>query len=921
MAVKITRCGIHAFHEHLGIDTDKIRVFWVLHSDDEQFQQQAYRVEIATSSSFESLLWDSGTVQGDRQRNVLCSPENGFLSTTFHYWRVTVWDQDGGVTTSLANEFFTAYPRSSGLLPPYSMNQTYMPHTSLIFRTWFEDEANRWKAVWIGDNGDKPLYVRKAIHLGRKPTRAIVLASGLGHFNFVCNGDPAAANGHVLDPGWTNYHRTVQFTAYDVSEILKQGENVLGAHIGNGFYAGDQGDDRFFWPCYEDNTYVRYGNELCFFAEMHLFYDDGSREVITTGPDWKVRKSATTLANIYSSETKDLRAYPTGWDVSGFEEGNQWKAATPVTGPRGKLKYQSQPPVILHESYKPRSETEVETGVVVYDFGQNMTTMVKIEVRAAAGSEVILRFSETLGDDGKVLMPDPLFKEFETGVFCKFICTGDGVETWEPDFCFTSARYIQVEGVSLEASKNLPMVQSITSRHVSSAARPLGSITTDKDDVNSLIKMCYWSFVSNLFSYHTDCPQIEKFGWLEVTHLLAPATQYIRDMESLYNKILDDIVDAQEPNGLCPTMAPEIRYMCGPLHDTITWGGAVALLPEILRFYYDSTHVFEKLFEPCVRYMEYIQTKEREGGLIEHGLGDWGRDIAFGNNQANIETAIYYKCLRNIERMAKELRKSEAEKRFHDWADRIYRIYNEKLLVTGKQFHPYAFYTSRDDLNKHDRNMVAQAFALQFDLVPKEHIPDVQHAFLADCSDANNRIQAGEIGLKYLWNTLADVDRPDIVLEMARQEEHPSYMRFLRRGETTLKEFWQDACRSKCHDMLGTIYEWFYEAVLGLKPETEAYRTWTVKSPLKSEFRHVQGSVDSPYGNIEIEYERVKRGDDDEISMSITVPTSTTGYLLLPRDESEAAVTRLPDVSSKAVTKKGKRVALNPGRYRLSLKP
>ncbi|KAL1598474.1 hypothetical protein SLS59_006758 [Nothophoma quercina] len=917
MAFQITRCGIHAFHEVLGIDTDKLRFFWVLQSVLADAEQTEYRVEVSTSQSFDTLCWDSTKVSGNEQRNILCAPEGGFQSATFHYWRVTVWDQDGNTSQSATNEFFTAYPRSSGLLPPYSMNQTYMPHTSLIFRTWFEDEANRWKGVWIGDNGDKPVYVRKAIHLERKPSRAIVFASGLGHFNFVCNGDPSAANGHKLDPGWTNYHRTVQFTAYDVSSILKQGENVLGAHIGNGFYAGDQGDDRFFWPCYEDNTYVRYGNELCFFAELHLFYEDGSRETITTGPDWSIRKSATTLANIYSSETKDLRAYPHGWDTLGFQEDDQWKKATPVTGPRGKLTYQSQPPVTLHETYKPKSEKTLEPGAVAFDMGQNMTTMVKLQVQGPAGSEVIVRFSETVGDDGKVLMPDPLFKAFETDVFCKFTLAGTGIETWEPDFCFTAARYIQVEGVALssEPHANLPTIISLEGRHISSAARRLGTMTTDKEDCNQLLNMCYWSFVSNLFSYHTDCPQIEKFGWLEVTHLLAPATQYIRDMESLYAKILDDIIDAQEPNGLCPTMAPEIRYMCGPLHDTITWGGAVALLPELVRFYYGTTQVYEKLFEPCVRYMEYIATKEHSGGLIEHGLGDWGRDIAFGNNQANIETAIYYRCLRNIQHMALELGKTDQETRFKAWADRIYTVYNSHLLVTDKKKYPYTFYTSLDTPGVQDKNMIAQAFALQFDLVPAEHVADVQKAFLADCEEAGNRIQAGEIGLKYLWNTLADVDRPDIVLEMARQEEHPSYMRFLRRGETTLNEFWQDACRSKCHDMLGTIYEWFYEAVLGLKPETPAYRTFTIKPPFKSEFKHVKGDVECPYGKIEIEY---NRGED--VKMSVTVPTSTTAYLLLPQDESEVDVTRLQD-GQKAVTEKGRRVALKPGRYELILRP
>src|SRR3954468_6017062 len=100
-----------------------------------------------------------------------------------------------------------------------------MPHSSLIFRTWFEDEPNRWKAVWIGNGSDKPLYLRKSFKLTRKPARAIAFASGLGHFNLSCNGAPASS--HVLDPGWTNYHRTVQFVAYDLSDKLTDGENVI----------------------------------------------------------------------------------------------------------------------------------------------------------------------------------------------------------------------------------------------------------------------------------------------------------------------------------------------------------------------------------------------------------------------------------------------------------------------------------------------------------------------------------------------------------------------------------------------------------------------------------------------------------------------------------------------------------------------
>lgn len=875
MAMEVIRCGIHAFHETLGIDVDDIRLYWSLESQGSEAHQRAYRVVLSTDQTFTSaaaVAWDTGKVTSSAQRNILCRVDGGFKSTTSYWWRVTVWNQNGDTFSSEPYSFFTAYPKSRHL-PPWSMNQTYMPHSSLIFRTWFEDESDRWKGVWIGDGDDKPIYLRKNFELPRKPTRAIAFASGLGHFNLSVNGKPASV--HVLDPGWTDYHRTVQFVGYDLTGHLSSGMNAIGAHVGNGFYAGDQGD-RFFWPLYEDKTYTRHGNELCFFCELHLFYDDGTHDVVLSGPDWKSRKSATTLANIYASETHDRREYPAAWDTPNFDD-SQWIAAKPVTGPRGDLRYQHQPPVVLHNTFEPVSRKTLKPGIVAFDLGQNSSIMTKIAVRGEAGSEVIVRYAETIDDQGFVLMPDPLFKEFETHVYSNITLAGTGeAEIWQPDFSFTSARYIQVEGVSLEQGTGFPVIESAVGQHVSSGARQLGTMKTDKDDVNQLLNACYWSYSSNLFSYHTDCPQIEKFGWLEVTHLLAPATQYVRDIEALHSKILEDIMDAQEPSGFIPNMAPDTRFMCGPMRNTITWGCAVCFIPEILKKYYGSTHVIQRVYPAAVRYIEYMQTWERKGGLIVHGLGDWGRDIAFGNLQANIETAVYYKCLQNLAMMAEELGKQEDVKHFSQWAERIHRVYNQHLLVTDDEIYKGSYYTSLDNYPTKDRVAVAQTIALQFEMVPKEHIKDVQAAFLDDVADGVMR--SGEIGLRYLFNTLDDLRRPDIVLQMARQEEHPSYMRFLRRGETTLLEFWQDECRSKCHDMLGTIYEWFYAAVLGIKPVGDAYKTFSVRPPYESEFNEVEGTVECPYGLIEVHFRR----SAGKVSLNLTVPMSTTATLDLP---------------------------------------
>ena len=172
--MKISRCGIHGFHESLGIDRDEIRFYWALESDDELAAQTAYQVVVREAGngrieSGGSVVWDSGRWESAAQRDIICKPKVGFRSTCAYSWKVSVWDHLGQVWRSKENVFFTAYPRSQ-LLPPLSMNQTYMPHTALIFRTWFEDIENKWEARWIGDGGDKPLYLRRSFTLDQQPS-------------------------------------------------------------------------------------------------------------------------------------------------------------------------------------------------------------------------------------------------------------------------------------------------------------------------------------------------------------------------------------------------------------------------------------------------------------------------------------------------------------------------------------------------------------------------------------------------------------------------------------------------------------------------------------------------------------------------------------------------------------------------------
>ncbi|KAH0152899.1 alpha-L-rhamnosidase, partial [Aureobasidium melanogenum] len=208
---------------------------------------------------------------------------------------------------------------------------------------------------------------------------------------------------------------------------------------------------------------------------------------------------------------------------------------------------------------------------------------------------------------------------------------------------------------------------------------------------------------------------------------------------------------------------------------------------------------------------------------------------------------------------------------------------------------------------------VAQAYALQFNMVPAQHIASVQRAFLASVSD--NRIRSGELGLKCIFETLIDLHRPDIVLAMARQEEHPSYMRFLRRGETTFLEFWQDECRSKSHDLFCTIHEWFYAGVLGISPDGDAYKTFRIEPPYGSEFKDVEGHVDCPYGRIRVKF----RQTDERVALDVSVPVGTQASILVP----ESFGTSIDVLRSKRVVMvetSGQYLVLNNGNYSITFR-
>jgi hypothetical protein len=809
-----------------GVDTAKPLFAWRLESEERAQEQTHYRIVVRSD---DRICWDSGKVASGEQLGVPYAGEP-LESTTLYHWQVAVWNREGRMEWSEPQPLFTGYLNPA-----------------------------EWKAAWIGTGKDKPFYARFTFHADKPVKRAFALVSGLGHFQCFMNGEKVGD--HKMDPGWTNYHRSVQYVAFDVTDRIAAGENVIALHVGNGFFLGDAGGRHFYTI---GQGYEPFGEALMAMGEWHIEYADGSAELIVTGRgSWKVRESAVTLANAYGSENYDARRYPNGWNDAGFDD-SHWEDAVILAPPQGRLVCQNQPPITVKKVYDAVTVTEPKDQVYVFDFGQNMSAMFEIYVSGPAGSVVKVFPGELQNEDGTVAAP------WNIKTYSEYTLAGTGeVEVWKPDFSCYGARWVQIEGCTRDASDtSKPFIHDVKAYFVTSAAEDVGELETDDPRMTKLAHIILKAIESNLQSVHTDCPTMEKLGWLETSQLMGPSIMYVKQVEELWLKIVRDMIEAQTEEGLIPDIAPEYSRFKGGFRDSIAWGSAIIIIPELLLQTYGNRTAIEEAYPAMKAYMSYLNTKETEEGFIRHGLGDWGIEPGAGGDYVeNVETAFYYydNCL--LAKFADMLGRKDEAAYYSQEAERIKQNYNRLLLKQA-----YCKANGEYDPN----NQVVQALPLMLGLVPEERRADVEAALLQAAS--SRQLRSGEIGLRYLFGALAATGHNDIVLDMMMQPEHPSYIRFVEMGETALPEFWEDAARSRNHDMLGHILEWMYRELLGISSVRNAYQEIRIAPFYTPKLKSIRGKHRSVRGTIEVDFSHTA----DEVKLSVTIPPNTSALVRLP---------------------------------------
>jgi hypothetical protein len=791
-------------------------------------------------------LWDSGKVQSTESLNIAYAGKPVGASQTAH-WRVRIWD-----AKSEESGWSEAATWTMGLPSP-------------------EASASRdasppgWRADWIcASAATESLLLRREFNIKPGLKRAGIHGSGLGHYEMSVNGKPVSD--HLFSPGWTDYNDTILYDTFEITSLLRPKQNVLGIVLGNGMYHVER-----------RNRFAKFTGSfgpLRAIAQLELEYPDGSSGSVGTDEQWRVHPGPITYSSIFGGEDHDARREPRGWRQSGFED-SSWQRAVRIVRPEGALRGLSaaSDPIKEIEVRQPRRVTALpNSGVTIYDLGQNASFMPRIRVTGPAGGTIRLVPAEVLNPDGTIQRST--MGSTNRGIsWWQYTKATSQEETWLPKFYYVGCRYLEARCLPPPGSKKLPAIQSLEGVIVHSSAAPVGEFACSNPLLNRIRDLVHWAQRANMVSVLTDCPHREKLGWLEQYHLNGPAIRYEFDLARMFTKGMKDMADAQTDFGLVPNIAPEYTEFKGAFRASPEWGSAFIIVPWQQYQFCGDVGLLRTHFAAMKRYFAYLESRATNH-IISEGLGDWydlgpkKSGVAQNTPPPVTATAFFFHDAWLLSRMAAVLERPAEAAEFAAKADQIRQAFNAKFFDPGRNSYATG-------------SQAANAIALVMGLVEPSSSHAVLTSLVRDLEAHAGQMTAGDIGFRYLLQALAQADRSDLVYRMINQDERPGYGYMLKQGETSLTEAWDaNLTSSHNHFMLGQITEWFYKDLCGIDsdPAGPGFKKIIIRPQPVGDLKWARASYDSVRGRISSHWER----EGGAFNLKVSIPANTTATVFVP---------------------------------------
>jgi len=711
----------------------------------------------------------------------------------------------------------------------------------------------------LGEKGLKrsvvPMF-RKDFTINNSIESAIINISGLGHYELYINNNKIGDR--FLSPGWTNYKKRILYNTFDITEQVKEGGNAISVFVGNGFYNVNRERYR--------KLVIAYGYPKLIF-NIQIKLNNGTIKNIVSDESCKVTPSPITFSSIYGGEDYDATIEQEAWSTFGFDDSN-WQKPVLINDTIEKLVPEKDYPLKVMDEFLPVKISNSKTGRTIYDFGQNASGIISLKVKGNRGTQVIIRPDELINDDGNIT------QHSGGGPFeFNYTLKGEGIEEWQPKFTYYGFRYADVEIIEKEHSTTKTEIVELKMLHTRNSSPTVGSFSCSDTLFNQIFDLINWSVKSNMASVATDCPHREKLGWLEQTFLIGPSMHYNYNIQLLYNKIVNDMIDSQTDNGLVPDIAPEYVPFKDGFRDSPEWGSASVIIPWQLYSWYGDMEVLKRAYPTMIKYVDYLHGKSKDN-ILDHGLGDWF-DLgpkhpgeAQLTPKAVTATSIYYYDLKLVTKVAELLNKDADIKKYGELANEI------KMAFQKKFYDPETGSCSTG-------SQTSYAMSLYTGILPEKDYEKVFNNLIDSIKQNDYALTAGDIGYHFLVRVLSKNGRSDILYKMNNRSDKPGYGLQIKKGATSLTESWSARPNvSNLHMMLGHLMEWFYSGLGGIyqTDNSIAYKNIVIAPKPVGDIHWTKCSYNSPQGLISSEWELI----ENTFSLTIEVPKTSLAKIIIP---------------------------------------
>jgi len=761
-------------------------------------------------------------------------------------------------------------------------------------------------AKWICD--DRPLPDRDSLFYLDRPAplfrkefitkksveNARLFITAAGYYQASLNGEAVGKN--LLDPAWTDYSKRIYYSVYDVTSQIREGENCLGVTLGNGFY-NPLPLKKWGHRNLREDLVV---GKPVFIAKLLIFYKDGRVEEIVTDESWKYAYGPLLKNSVYLGVCYDARKEIPEWNTAGFKD-TTWTAASTGQDPGGKLQETFFPQVQVTGEIRPLAITSPESGLYLVDMGENFTGTYKIRLSGNRGDTITFRFGERIYEDGTLNPMTTVIGQIkERGVGgagapdiawqTDSYILGDEQEAWfSPPFTYHVFRYIEIAGLDKR-----PEIEDIRGLFIHSNLSGENSFSCSSELINSIQEASERTFRANLVSVQSDCAAREKFGYGGDLVATGESFIYNFDMQAFYRKTIYDWVDAMKDSSFVDTAPFAGVEYCG-----LSWESAYLITQYYLYLYYNDTELIEELYELNKKWMEKVARIHPEG-LVDKGLSD--HESLKPVPVQLTGTCHYLQCARIMSVFASIMGDNSGEESYEKLANQL-----KGLIIAEFWDRP-----AEREINK----QTLFSTLLYHGIVPASETNAVVDSLLQAVKNGpSGHIITGIFGTKYILETLSEYTSPEGVFEIVNSTAFPGWGFMIDRGATTIWETWKesDNTYSNCHPMFGTVTEWYFRWLGGIRPDpcNPGFKTFILNPYLPEDLEYVNCSYHSPFGQIESNWRKEGEG---KILYEMEIPKGSTARVSLDLNPHQQVEIQR---NQKAV-KSGKIVGLQSGKFELS---